>query len=150
MFATIDDVAAELGRPTPEAESDTGRQWQQWIDRVGRSIVRAATRAGVDENDIVYADANDVTVVRVAARVTTAMPDGLTSITVTVDDGNVTRRREGGDFADPLDLTSDDLELLFPTKGERDSGSTRPGFEPDSGHLASLTPGPYLANGITW
>lgn len=118
-YATPADVAKELGRSTPTGTELA--QWQVWLDRVERNIVRAFAAAGltladeVTDGRVLAADLKDVEVVRVAARITLGLPGGLTSTTVTVDDASVTNRRDGGgpDY-DPLALTPADLDALLP------------------------------------
>lgn len=137
-FGTPDEVAAELGRPTTSITAAQRAQWQQWLDRVERNIRREFKRRGLDLmnqvglGDPQMDDVGDIEVAAVARKVRN--PDGSTSTTVTVDDGTVTRRRDGvKDLgADPLELTESEWEALFPNAhDERDAGSTRPGFQPD-------------------
>lgn len=123
--ATIADVAVELGRATPSSGSVEAGQWQGWLERVERAIVRGFARAGLSLAEEITAgrvsvdDVADVEVIRVAARVSIGVATGLTSTTVTVDDGSVTNRREGGESYDPLALTEADWATLLPGRRVR-------------------------------
>jgi hypothetical protein len=139
VYATAADVTVELGRSAvSEAES---QQWDAWIARVERSIVRAFRRNGFDLDEQVSLgnptaeDVRDVEVAIVIRKIQN--PNwGESSVTKSLDDGSVTRRREGGE-GDPLTLLDVDLSTLLP---ERTSGafSTRPAFVPDYGYYYPL------------
>lgn len=133
-YAQTSDVAVELGRPASSpAESD---QWQAWLSRVERAIVRGFSAAGLVLADEITAgtvttdDVRDVEVAVVIRKIQNPTW-GESSTTRTIDDGSITKRREGGDLnADPLALLPSDWNGLLP--GAQSSGfSTRPGFEPD-------------------
>lgn len=134
-YASINDVADELGRPVPDGPVAT--QWGDWIRRVERGIARAFRAAGLNLEEQVSAgqvsldDLADVIRVRVAARVLIGDDIVSTSSTVSVDDASVTTRRDGVEQTDPLSLTESDLAALLPVGGGRGAFSTRPGFEPD-------------------
>jgi hypothetical protein len=134
VYATAADVAVELGRSAVSAAE--GEQWDAWIARVERSIGRAFRRSGFDLDTQVGVGnptAEDVRDIEVAAVIRKIQNPtwGETSYTKSIDDGSVTRRREGVD-GDPLGLLDSELSTLLP---ERTSGafSTRPGFTPDEG-----------------
>ena len=131
-YAIPADVETELGRPASStAEAD---QWQAWLDRVERAIVRRFTRAGlvladqVTANDPMQQDVIDVEVAAVIRKISN--PLGLTSVTRTLDDGSITTRRDGVDESDGLTISAAEWEDLLPNS---DSGafSVRPGFTPD-------------------
>lgn len=133
-YATPEDVAKEL-RGSTSVTAAEAVQWQAWLDRVERAIRRGFTRAGLDLSnqislgDPTADDAKDVEVAVVIRKIQNPKW-GETSSTVSVDDGSVTRRREGGDGGDPLELLAGDWSQLLP--GASATGwSTRPGFEPD-------------------
>lgn len=132
-YATTQDVAAALGRPS--SSTDETAQWQWWLDAVERSIERAFRRAELtlgDQlalDDPTVADLVDVEVAAVVRKVQNPTW-GHTSTTRSIDDASITTRNEGGDSGDPLSLTDDEWNALLPGS---DSGafSTRPGFETD-------------------
>lgn len=132
-YATPEDVAKELRGSTSVSDVEAV-QWQTWLDRVRRSIERGFTRAGLNLDDQINlgtpteADVNDVMISAVLRKI--ANPKwGESSTTVTIDDGQLTRRYEGA-TGDPLVLLAEDWTALLP--GSPSSGwSTRPGFAPD-------------------
>lgn len=136
-FASPEDVAIELGRPTSSITDAEREQWTAWLERVERSIRRRFRREGLDlDNQINIGDPSieevvDVEVAVVSRRVRN--PEGLTSTTVTIDDGTITRRREGADDALGLDLTDIEWEALLP-RSEPQAFTVRATFEPDRRH----------------
>lgn len=133
-YADPSDVAVELGR-SPSSASEA-EQWQAWLDRAERAIAREFRRAGFDlmvqvgRGEPLAEEVRDVAVAAVVRKIQN--PNwGETSYTKSLDDGSVTRRREGAE-GDPLALLPDEIAGLLPT---RPSGafSTRPGFMPDCG-----------------
>lgn len=142
-YATVDDVAAELGR-LPASVTDAERaQWTRWLDRVERSITARFTRAGLVLSDQIALGNPDVAMVadvEVAAVVRKIEnPSGDTSTTVTIDDGSVTRRKEGAGTASGLDLTDIEWGLLLPASSDG-AFSVRPFREPDCSLLDWLLP----------
>lgn len=131
-YATTDDVVTELGRSTSSSEETA--QWQAWLDRVERIITRRFVRAGLVLADQVTdgnPTADEVADVEVTAVVRMIRnPDGLTSVTRTIDDGTITTRREGADDVSGLVITDAEWASLLPNF-EAQAWSTRPGFEPD-------------------
>lgn len=136
VYATPQDVALEY-RGSTSVSSAENFQWQSWIDRVDRSIVRRFRRAGFDLEQQVSLDnpsAGDVRDAIVAAVIRKiSNPNGDTSTTVTVDDGSVTRRKEGAGTVAGLELTDAEWDDLLPN-ATPDAFSTRPGFTPDTCH----------------
>lgn len=133
MAVTYTDVETSLGRPLSETEQAQATQW------IADAYMLIQSRFGTD---FILLDANLVDyVVResVVGRFRNGSVDGMTSITVAVDDGNVTRRYENGDGTVTDWLLDGWLDLLAP---DRDSQafSTRPGFEPDCRPLDWPTP----------
>ena len=122
-YTTVARVALELGVPTPAAGSTQAQQWAGWIDRVEASIARRFARAGLDLAQQITAgdptqDALASVVAAVVARhVRVEKLEGLTSTTVSVDDGSVTKRREGAAAGDgaSLALTDAEWDEIMPT-----------------------------------
>lgn len=133
-YATWQDVAVDLGRDSSSVTPAEQAQWQQWLDRIERSISLRFARAGLDlatqvSNNDPPADAvADVEIAVVVRKIRN--PEGVSSSTVSVDDASVTKRHEGQKAA-PLELLDWEWDLLLP-KGQAEQWSTRPGFERDS------------------
>lgn len=130
-YADVSDIERELGRPPASAaQSD---QWSAWLERVERTIVRRFTRVGLVLADQIVlnnpseADVKDIEVAAVIRKIEN--PNGITSVTRTLDDGSLTTRREGAADAG-LALLGSEWDLLLPF-GDRSAFSTRPSFEPD-------------------
>ncbi len=116
-YATAADVAVELGRPASSAGE--GDQWDAWIARVERSIVRAFRRAGYTlDAQVALGEptADDVQDVEVAAVIRKIQNPtwGESSYTKSLDDGSITRRRDGNADTDPLSLLDGELAALLP------------------------------------
>ena len=109
MAITVEDVAIELGRPTPTPGSGQDRQWQSWIERAERAIRLRADRLGVAFESLDVDAVNDVILYAVVRRATRPV-DGAESVTesVTVDAGTVndTRRYPAGGQGDVFFLDS--------------------------------------------
>jgi len=133
-YASVEQVAVELGRLPGSVTDAEVLQWQQWLGRVERDIASRFTRSGLSLSEQVAASNPDeatVADVEIAAVVRKIEnPFGDTSTSVTVDDASVTRRKEGAGTVIGLDLTEAEWERLLP---EKISGafSTRPGFQAD-------------------
>ena len=126
MAVTTSDVATSLGRPLTASEE---QQAALWIADASL-LIQARFGDGYDDLDASLVDY----VVResVAGRFRGTSPGDMSSITVAVDDANVTRRWENAGGSDVTDWLVDGwLDLLSP---ERGSGvfSARPSFEPDT------------------
>lgn len=122
-YGTVSQVAAELGR-LPDSVTDAETlQWTQWLERVERTIIARFTRSGLSLATQVglglpdAATVADVEVAAVARKVEN--PHGDTSTTVSIDDGSVTRRKEGAGTVYGLDLTDAEWDLLLPSGGGR-------------------------------
>jgi hypothetical protein len=116
-YAATSDVVAALGRPSASTAETT--QWETWLDRVERAIIRAFRRAGLDLDEQIALDeptVQDVVDVEVAAVIRKIQNPtwGVTSTTRSIDDASVTNRREGGGDSDPLELTDGELTALLP------------------------------------
>ena len=133
-YGTTAQVAHELGRLPDSITPEESLQWNQWLERVERSIAARFTRAGLvlaDQVALNLPDAATVADVEVAAVARKVQnPNGDTSSTVTVDDASVTRRREGVGTAAGLDLTDAEWALLLPASSSG-AFSVRPFYEPD-------------------
>jgi hypothetical protein len=134
-YATPADVEVELGRPASSATETA--QWEAWLDRVERAIVRRFTQATLVLADQIALDdptLQDVVDVEVAAVIRKIQNPqwGLTSVTRSVDDASVTERNENGQSGDPLLLTDDEWFALLPGYSYSGAFSTRPGFEADT------------------
>lgn len=142
VYATPQDVALEY-RGSTSISSAESFQWQSWIDRVDRSIVRRFRRAGFDLAQQVSldnpsaGDVRDAIVAAVIRKIDNPKGESSKTRTVTADDGTVsnTSRYEStktGD--DPLALTDAEWDDLLPN-ATPDAFSTRPGFTPDCTRL---------------
>lgn len=134
-YANPEDVAIELRGSTSVSDAEA-IQWQAWLDRVSRKIVGGFRRAGLDLDEQISLgepDVNDVIDVEVAAVIRKIQnPNwGETSTTKSIDDGSITRRREGAESGvDPLDLLPSEWAALLPAS-QVAAYSTRPGFASD-------------------
>lgn len=136
MYAEPNDVRLRLGRSTTSLEDDVITAWLR--DSL-RYIKRGFQRNGLDlaaqvaANDPARQDLVDVQAEAVAERLRGFDPENLTSVTKSIDDGSITKRREGkaADKYDWLNHTQWD-ELLPIGKEPSGAFSTRPGFTPDT------------------
>lgn len=135
-YGTVEQVAVELGRAAASITDLEREQWQQWLDQVERTIEDRFRRMGmslVEQVALGDPEAETVADVEVAVVARKARnPEGTTSTTISVDDGSVTKRREGSKIDDIgyLRLTDYEWDRLLPA-GRADAWSTRPGFVPD-------------------
>lgn len=109
-MVTPEDVAVELGRPTP-LDLATMMQWQTWIDRTARLIDRHAVRVGVDPESLDAQVVDDVVLLAVVEHARN--PDGVESYDVSVDDAREMRRFRQG--SGQIVLTDLWLSWLFPS-----------------------------------
>lgn len=119
--ATYEDVATALGRTITDGDEAGQIDW--WLTGIELLIAnRLGPVANLDQAAVRYVEAEAA-----AAKV---RRNGQTesSITVSVDDGNVTRRWDQPASAD--DITDEWWGLLAP-KSESNAFSTRPGYTPD-------------------
>lgn len=127
MDVSLQEIADELGRPTPDAGSDTARRWSMWVDDAYAAIERRATRLSVDLASIPVADVDRVVRKAVAAHV--RRPDDATQVTKNVDDGGVTKIYQSARGEVTItDQWWDDLGL----GGEAGAFSVRLTGEPDT------------------
>ena len=121
---TPEDIAVELGRPTPAADSTEFAQWSTWINDARYLIgKRLGDLALLDQGDVNY-------VVRMAVAEHARHPGNETQRTVSVDDGStsMTYRSGVGRVVIPDELWG----LLDPDMAnESGVGSTQLYGEPD-------------------
>lgn len=89
MAVSLQEIADELSRPTPDQGSAEARRWSMWVDDAYAAIERRADRLQVDLDTIPDTDVDRVVRKAVAAHV--RRPDDATQVTKNVDDGGVTR-----------------------------------------------------------
>ena len=90
MATTPADIAAALGRPTPDEGSPAEAQWSIWIDDALMLIEdRLGDLSELDQKKLDY-------VVREAVVAQVRRPDDATMLDVSVDDGRVMRRYSSG------------------------------------------------------
>lgn len=137
-YATVEQVAVEIGR-LPDSITPVERaRWQQWLDRVERDITRGFARRGlvlgtqVAEGDPSMDAVADVEIAAVVRKIDNPSGDTRTTRTVSVDDGSVsnTHQKDGASTAIGLDLTDAEWERLLPDMVS-EAFSTRPGFVSD-------------------
>lgn len=120
---TIDDVAVALGRPSVDLGSPEGLQWALWIKDARLLIgARLGDLAGLDQDILDY-------VVLQAVISQVRKPDDATSISVQVDDAQVSRRYASS--TGRVTILDDWWSLLDPGRGTSGAFSVRPGFQPD-------------------
>ena len=121
-IATVDDVATTLGRSPSSLTTEETAQWSMWLDDAERQIrKRLGDVALLDQDDLAYVE-------REAVALKAKRPDPAQQITISVDDGTVSKRydRDAGQVV----ILSEWWELLAPDI-EAAAFSTRPGFEAD-------------------
>lgn len=138
MAVTPADVAVELGRPTP-LDATTEAQWQSWIDRAGRRIVRRAVKLEVDPDSLDPETVDEVVLLAVVAHARN--PEGVESYDLSIDDAREMRRFRSG--SGEITITDEWWGWLFPSAAE--AFSTRTAGEPDD--LAHRFPLPEVS---TW
>lgn len=128
MAVTPQDVAIELGVPTPSVATGQAVQWSSWIARAVRLVERRAAALGVDLASIPADDVDSVVVRAVAAHV--RRPDDATRVEVSVDDGRTARTYRSSDGEVSIkDRWWDELGLLDAQDAE--AYSVQATFEPD-------------------
>ena len=89
MAVSLQEIADELSRPTPDQGSAEARRWSMWVDDAYAAIERRADRLQVDLDTIPDTDVDRVVRKAVAAHI--RRPDDATQVTKNVDDGGVTK-----------------------------------------------------------
>lgn len=132
--ATYDDVAIALGRPISTETERAQVEW--WLGGVELFIAaRLGPVADLDETTVRY-----VEVEAVVAKIQRA-GRSESSITVSVDDGSVTRRYDNAVTAS--DIADEWWQLLDPDTNTP-TGSIRPAFDADAAMWPVATPGDPL------
>lgn len=88
MAASVDEIGLTLGIPSPT--SDQIALWGMWVADAGRQVVRWAAQSGYQ-----YAALDQTEVDAVVRETVVAWAragDGATEVSVSVDDGQVTRK----------------------------------------------------------
>lgn len=126
--ATYEDVAVALGRPiSTQAEQDQVEYWLAGLELIIGA--RLGDLAALDQDVLKYVETEAA-----VARINRNAAAGTSSITVSVDDGAVTRRFDGPSVSD---VTDEWWHLLDPNAGSG-AFSVRPYFEPDTSTLYPL------------
>jgi hypothetical protein len=129
IYATVDDVAVALGRPTSDLTPEETAQFGRWINRVEGRIARRIPDVGTLAADPTYAGTLNGVIVDVVVR-RVLNPDG--KVSERIDDYDY-RRNEAMGEADLWPTAAEWAELLPASSSE--AFSTRPGFEPDRGPI---------------
>ena len=112
MYATVQDVADELGQEAPVGVE--ARQWERWLSRV-HSIILA--RIPDLDNRLASGLLSPMVVGDIQAAVVARMvqnPRGLSQLTVNIDDGVLTER-EGSLDGYGLNLTDREWAMILPS-----------------------------------
>ena len=115
MAVTPETIAVALGRTTPESGSLAYEQWLMWIDDalmlINARKTELAVTTDLDANTLDY-------VVREAVAAHVRRPDDATQVTVSVDDGSMSKTyRSGRGRVEILDEWWALLGLTPPTGG---------------------------------
>lgn len=114
-MATWEDVAQALGRPLSEVGAEEQAQIEHWLTGVELLITaRLGSVASLDQSAVRYVEAEAVA----QKRRRFGDPSGMTSVTVTADDGSVTRRYEQSPIT-MSDITDEWWRLLRPSPRQR-------------------------------
>jgi hypothetical protein len=140
--ATWQDVAVALGRPTSDFTADQQAQITWWLGGLERFIInRLGPVADLNADDVKYVEAE------AAAEKVRRTGTSESSITVTVDDGAVTRRYEAPVSASDI---TDEWWNLLDQDASAATGSIRPGFDADTVMWPVSTPPTYPWVDPTW
>lgn len=132
MTVTISDIEVGLGRPLTNPEQ---LQAYQWVDDATLLIT---TKFGAAFADLSASLVDYVIRASIVARFKGSDGDGLSSVSVAVDDGTVTKRWDSNKPQDDW-LISGWFDLLAPTR-DAAAFSTRPGFDADDVQWPVSTP----------
>lgn len=115
---TPTDIAVELGRAVPTAGSTEDQQWSQWIADAEMLIeARLGDLSLLNQSRVSY-------VVRQAVSEHVRRPDDATSVSIAVDDGNVSRTYRSG--AGRVTIRDEWWDLLSPTDSKAGAFSITP------------------------
>ena len=126
MPVSVEDVATTVGRPLSSAES---AQAALWISDTGLLIAARANREHVDVSSIDPGILDMVVREAVAARI--KKPDAAKQVSITVDDGQMSRTYESS--TGQIEITDEWWELLFPA-GQSDAFSVTLAHRPTPHH----------------
>jgi hypothetical protein len=131
--ATYTDVGVALGRSISDAAEQAQITW--WLDGIELIIVkRLGPVVDLDQAVVKYVE------VEAVVQKVNQVGRSESSITVSVDDGSVTRRYE--DAVSASDITDEWWRLLDPD-ANLGTASIRPSFEPDTVRWPVSTPAAY-------
>jgi hypothetical protein len=120
--ATYGDVEVSLGRPISTAAEQQQVEW--WLTGLEHVLAhRLGDLSELDQDVLLYVEV-EAAVAKILRR-----DNRETSVTVSVDDGSVTRRYEAASAGDVMDEW---WALLSPAVDSGAGFSTRPAFEPDT------------------
>lgn len=114
-FATPADVALEMNREAGSLTATETALFMRWLNRVEATIkarvpdLEAHVASGAIDLDLLIAVESGA-VARVARN-----PEGLRTVTVSVDDGTATQTRDASSSDGMLRLTDDEWALLTPS-----------------------------------
>jgi len=130
-YATPQDVADELGRPIPTDPVEIA-QINRWLGRAENMIRGRIPDLDTRATDAAFAAlVVDVEAAAVARRVQN--PEGLRSVTKTIDDGTVTKVRDQVLSDGQLRILDEEWDLLLPASAP-DALSTRMSYTPGWRH----------------
>ena len=141
MAVTPNDVATELGRPTP-LDATTVAQWQSWIDRAVRLIERRAAALSVDYLTLDEQTVDDVVLLAVVEYARN--PEGVDTYDISVDDGRESRRYRHS--TGRITITDEWWGWLFPGIGSG-AFSTQTYGAPDGPHVDRW---PFPTGSLDW
>lgn len=119
--ATVNDVATSLGRPISEVSTAEQAQWEMWLGDAERQIRgRLGDVSLLDQDDLAFVE-------REAVVLKVKRPDAARTVSITVDDGTVSKTYDTGQVT----ILEEWWNLLSPNI-QAAAFSTRPGFEPDN------------------
>lgn len=131
-YATVKDVQVRYGRPIPEG--DQAEQVEAWLTDVETTI--RAEIPGFDEGvALLGSPSRDVVRMVVATAVLRRLrnPDGLRTVTTSVDDGSVTKTRGGSPVADGTTWLTDAEWALLEPQQNTEAASIRYAYTPGYG-----------------
>ena len=121
--ATVNDVATTLGRPLSGVTTEEQAQWEMWLGDAERQIrKRLGDTALLDQGDLAYVE-------REAVALKVKRPDPAQQVTISVEDGSVSKRY--GSDAGQVVILPEWWALLSPSTESAGIYSVRPYFEAD-------------------
>jgi len=118
MTVTVANVATTLLRSPPAEASLDWAAWTMWIDDARRQIKnRLGDLALLDQDDLDY-------VVRESVALKVKRPDPATQISVSIDDGTISKSYEKG--AGQVTITDEWWDLLTPEAVDNGAWTIKP------------------------